>query len=81
MTVIYRTDDGKEFDDLKDALYHERIIKQTKAYQVTLHFHGTYKTTVEASNEDEAIDFAREQCNYEDISFLDAGTSVKEIRQ
>lgn len=44
-----------------------------KKYNVQIYYHGCFSTTVEASDENEALDVAREQADsLSDIDFLDA---------
>ena len=52
--------DGKEFDTEMDCVLYEKENNLLNTYEVELHFSGTYYTTVEAYDEDEALHIARE---------------------
>ena len=44
-----------------------------KKYEVQIYYHGCFSTTVEANDEDEAVEIVREQANsLPDLDFLDA---------
>lgn len=68
ITVIYRTDDGQEFTELKDAIQYDQ--KDSKSYNVTLVFTGEYKTTVLAKDTQQAIQKALERVDmHEDVDY------------
>lgn len=53
-------------DNMPDA-------KVTKLYEVQIYYHGCFSTSVEAANEDEALEIVREKANsLPDLDFLDA---------
>lgn len=48
-------------------------VEKPKKYNVYLYYHGCFSTTVEANNEEEALDLAQQKIdNLSDLEFLDA---------
>lgn len=62
MVEVYTTSDGKEYTDREWAEEHERMLaeKLEKTYEVLYYFTATYITRVQARDEDEAMEKAKE---------------------
>lgn len=67
MQTVFRTNDGKVFDTLWQAQEWEKEHCPTKYYKVGVYVKIPAVITVAASNEEEAIEKAKEQWEYDDL--------------
>lgn len=69
MKIKYVADNGAIFDTKNECLEYEKQISATHIYEVEIYYSGYFGTFVEATSEEEAIQLARENVEFEYISF------------
>lgn len=78
MKTLFLANDGKIFDNAEECEQYERQSNK-KEYEVELEYRGYAYITVVASSEEEAKQIAREDIDYDDITFDEVGCSIVSI--